>query len=585
MNRIVRNRRKTIKNQIQNAIIGISIISMLILGISVYAITTNKIEKNYKEDFSYNLKTADNIMDIQIDNVVELMRNLLIDSEYMNTLLDASKEDSSYFSSYQTNVFETAVSVITLQAEAVQEVLTVSTDGKLYIHSKRSDVSEYTSFYRNKSIISESWIKKVDEKKGKEVIFGNNVLTGEKNTFSIVKSMINPSSGKMEGYVIVNVSKKIFDKAFDNRGTYKTNCFMLIDSGSENQLIYFGGNEDYKEKAYEEYLEGEDDSSDYIFCERDSYIDNWKMVSCIQRTELNEQKKNVGSLILGMIVLLIAVGVVASYNISKKIYKPLKKLELTIQQVEDGNRNITEKFDKSEVGQLGTKFKEMVNNNLVLREHLLYAKIKQREQELHLLQEQINPHFLYNTLDALYCMAEIHGTEDIAKMVEALSETFKLSLNKGSNMICVEDELDHIRAYMTIQNMRFNNRFQLKIDVAEDIYKVKILKLILEPFIENAIGHGLEPKLGEGIVTLSGEREGDGTILFTITDNGIGVDDMDKLEKGYGILNVKERIQLYYGEAYGVTFESIKEQGTTVYIRISEIGMGLINKDEATGDY
>lgn len=584
LSKILKYRQRTIKNQIQVAIIFISVTSMLILGAFFYTISTDKIEHNYKEDFYYNLKISDNIINIQFDNMIELMRNLLINHSFMNTLSDAQDTEGNYFSAAQMRIIEPAVSEITLQADMVQEVLTISNDGKLYIHSKKSDISQYASLYTDKSFLEQDWANRARENKGKEVFFGRNALTGADDSISIVKCMIDTSTGKEDGFVIVNVSKKIFDKAFDNRGNYESNCFMLIDTDNENQSIYFRGNSDYQNEVYEEFLQTDVDNQQYVFCQRDSYLPGWTMVAAVQKAELNKQRKEMASLIAGLIVLLVAVGAVVSSSISRRIYGPLGKLEKTIQQVEEGKRNITEDFDTSEIGVLGTKFKEMVNHNLVLHERLLYAEIRQREQELHLLQERINPHFLYNTLDALYCMAEIHGVEDIAKMVEALSETFRLSLNKGSNLICVRDEMEHIKAYMTIENMRFNNRFQLEIQM-DEILDVKILKLILEPFVENAIIHGLEPKMGGGKIILTGKREENGTILFTVKDDGVGVKDMSLLEKGYGIVNVTERIQLYYGEEYGVTFACEPGEGVTVSIRISESGMRGLRKDETNSDF
>ena len=263
-----------------------------------------------------------------------------------------------------------------------------------------------------------------------------------------------------------------------------------------------------------------------------------------------------------------------AHMIAMKIYMPLKKLERTMQSVEEGTRNITEEFDDSEIGLLGQKFKEMVNNNLVLRERLLYAKIRQREQELHLLQEQINPHFLYNALDALYCMAIVHEEDEIATMVAALSDNFKLSLNKGSNLIMVKDEIQHIRSYITIQNMRYKDRFHLKIQVDEDLMEKKILKLLLTPFVENAVYHGLETKMGDGNIWITGQVN-ENRIIFTIIDDGVGIDDMSKLDKGYGINNVRERIKLYYGENSEVTITSEPGKGTRVKIILAENEMRI----------
>lgn len=572
----VKRNRRTIQQQIQTAIIAISIISMLTLGVSIFALTTNKIVENYQQDFYYSLQTSDNIVELQLNSIIEGMRNLLLKEPYMNALSEAGQEKGSYFSSKETRILERSVNELTLQQASVQEVLSVSLDGKLHIHSKKSDLSQYTSYYRNGKILKQDWIKKAQDADGKEIILGSNALTGKDDTLSIVKYLRGSQEGSGVGYLIVNVSKNVFKKAFENRGNYKTNCFMVVDENADNRLIYFQGDESYKEDIYEAYASDPSlaDKTSYVFSSRGSFVNGWKLISGIQASELNAQKINVAVLIAVMILVLFGIGMFVSHTIARKIYMPLKKLERTMQSVEEGTRNITEEFDDSEIGLLGQKFKEMVNNNLVLRERLLYAKIKQREQELHLLQEQINPHFLYNALDALYCMAIVHEEDEIATMVAALSDNFKLSLNKGNNLITVKDELDHIRAYITIQNMRYKDKFHVQIQVEENLMEKKILKLLLTPFVENAVYHGLETKLGEGNIWITGHEE-DGRMIFVVMDDGVGVDDMSKLDKGYGINNVRERIGLYYGENSEVTITSEAGRGTRVKIVLAENKMRL----------
>ena len=572
----VKRNRRTIQQQIQTAIIAISIISMLTLGVSIFALTTNKIVENYQQDFYYSLQTSDNIVELQLNSIIEGMRNLLLKEPYMNALSEAGQEKGSYFSSKETRILERSVNELTLQQASVQEVLSVSLDGKLHIHSKKSDLSQYTSYYRNGEILKQDWIKEAQDADGKEIILGSNALTGKDDTLSIVKYLRGSQEGSGVGYLIVNVSKNVFKKAFENRGNYKTNCFMVVDENADNRLIYFQGDESYKEDIYEAYASDPSlaDKTSYVFSSRGSFVNGWKLVSGIQASELNAQKINVGVLIAVMILVLFGIGMFVSHTIARKIYMPLKKLERTMQSVEEGTRNITEEFDDSEIGLLGQKFKEMVNNNLVLRERLLYTKIKQREQELHLLQEQINPHFLYNALDALYCMAIVHEEDEIATMVAALSDNFKLSLNKGNNLITVKDELDHIRAYITIQNMRYKDKFHVQIQVEANLMEKKILKLLLTPFVENAVYHGLETKLGEGNIWITGHEE-DGRMIFVVMDDGVGVDDMSKLDKGYGINNVRERIGLYYGEKSEVTITSEAGRGTRVKIVLAENKMRL----------
>ena len=332
--------------------------------------------------------------------------------------------------------------------------------------------------------------------------------------------------------MVVTIQNRLYNQAFAGQGRYRSNCFMVLDRSLNNRCVYYSGDEETKGEFYHSF-NGEEQSS-YVFSSLDSSFSNFQLVSGIQRSELLSESLPMAVFIIAILAVLIAACIFVSWRISNRIYLPLRRLETTIQQAKEGNRNITEPFDDSEIGLIGQEFTGLVNRNLLCFGN---GSLRQRsgnwEQELIVLQEQINPHFLYNTLDALYCLAEIHGTEDIAVMVEALSETFRLSLNNGSQLILVSEEIRHIQAYMTIQNMRFNQRFDLEIKICPKIMKRSILKLILEPFVENSVVHGLEPKMDRGHILLKGEELPDGMLLFTVQDDGVGVSSMEELEKGY----------------------------------------------------
>ena len=556
----------TIRAQIRQSMIAISVAFMLVLGAGFFLLYERNVESNYQDDFAYSLEMADRIMRIRTDSVIELMRNLLSDSAYMHALYSPDDAERFYFTSDQARVLESASSQITRQSYQIANIASLSPDGRLFLYSPLGDSEKYNKLYRDKTLIDSEWVRKAKEKNGRETIVGENVLTGEGGMLSITKCMKNLETGQICGYMVVTIQNRLYNQAFAGQGRYRSNCFMVLDRSLHNRCVYYSGDEETKGKFFHSF-NGEEQSS-YVFSSLDSSFSNFQLVSGIKRSELLSESLPMAVFIIAILAVLIAACIFVSWRISNRIYLPLRRLETTIQQAKEGNRNITEPFDDSEIGLIGQEFTGLVNRNLVLRERLFTTKIRQREQELIVLQEQINPHFLYNTLDALYCLAEIHGTEDIAVMVEALSETFRLSLNNGSQLILVSEEIRHIQAYMTIQNMRFNQRFDLEIKICPEIMKRSILKLILEPFVENSVVHGLEPKMDRGHILLKGEILPDGMLLFTVQDDGVGVSSMEELEKGYGISNVRERIQLYYGKKSGVFFEEPEEGGLKVTIRI-----------------
>lgn len=570
MGRLMRwYQRMAIKEQIRFALILLCVCSAVILGALSFGVSKYTIEKNYKEVFTYNLKISNQIADIQMENLIELSRNLLNNTRFMGTLKESNESPGKYFSSAQSHVLESVCSSTTSQDMNIGEMVVMDRRGKLYSYATNMGESRN---YRTLEIADSDWLSQVEEAKGKEIFFGWNVFQPERESvFSMGKQINSPKNGEFLGYLIVNIRKELLQEAFKvyDKG-YESLCCMAIVPGREREIAYLTGKDKYQEEIKSLYEDRGIVDKSYVTAELQNSITGWKMVSAVKKSELTRESLLIGCLICIIILLLVALSSGIARHISEWIYRPLHKLEGIIEEVGEGNRNITEEFDDSEIGRIGTKFKTMVNYNLELREHLLSSQLKEREAELLLLQSQINPHFLYNTLDSLYCMAVIHEADDMAEMVEALSKIFRLSLNKGNKLILAKDEVEHVCAYMKVQNFRYGERFALHVYVDEEVQSCYILKFILQPFVENAMYHGLEPKMGKGTITVTGKKTGD-DLLFTVEDDGVGIADTSVLENGYGVRNVQERISMYYGEGYGVSFESGPSGGTKVTIKISAV--------------
>ncbi len=370
--------------------------------------------------------------------------------------------------------------------------------------------------------------------------------------------MINPSDGQGMGYMVVGLSQKLLGKSFVmGNESFDSSNFMVVDE--DDQLVYFVGNEE-RENAIMQSYSNPGENHLYLFSSVTNSTTGWHIVNVVEKNEISEESKNIrltSFLVAGCVLV---VGFLMARIISRTISHPLKQLENTIAQVGEGERHITEEeFDYSEVGRIGRKFKEMVNTNLELSEHLMAVKLNEREAELLLLQSQINPHFLYNTLDSLYFVAIMHGDDQMAEMVEALSDNFKLALNNGSKYIKVADSVKWMQGYMKLQNMRYNNRFELFVDISREILQRETITFLffshlLKMLCITVWSRRLEK---ERFPFAAGRSKNN--MIFTIEDDGVGIDDMSRLENGYGVRNVIERIKLNYGEKYGVTFESSQE--------------------------
>ena len=277
--------------------------------------------------------------------------------------------------------------------------------------------------------------------------------------------------------------------------------------------------------------------------------------------------------------------------ISDKISNPIKSLDGSVREIESGNLDVEIVPNGSyEVEHLGKSIKNMLGRIKVLMSDLVAEHNAKRKSEFDTLQSQINPHFLYNTLDIIVWMIENENSDKAVNIVTALAKFFRISLSKGKNIITVKDEVEHVRNYLMIQNMRFKNRFEYSIDVDEEVLSYSSLKLMLQPLVENAIYHGMEFMDGDGEIDVKVFKEGD-SLYFTIKDNGLGMsEDMvetllskdfvpSKKGSGIGVKNVNERIKLYFGSEYGLKVESEPDEGTKITIHLPAVVYGENDED------
>ncbi len=280
----------------------------------------------------------------------------------------------------------------------------------------------------------------------------------------------------------------------------------------------------------------------------------------------------------------VAFSVVAAWSLSKSIYTPIKKLhDVTTTITKNDLQALMTSDNVDEITELGMSFNIMIGK---IKE-LLDSKIKEQESlkkaELRALQAQINPHFLYNTLDTIIWMAESKQTDQVVQIVTALSSFFRISLSKGMDWITIGEELERIRSYLTIQQMRYRDILNFRIEADELVIENTILKLVLQPLVENALYHGIKNKRQGGTIIVRAKPRGNNEVQLEVEDDGIGFtpeklaklraeleDDTGdiKLESGFGIGNVNKRIRLYYGKPYGLTVESEYTTGTRVTLVI-----------------
>lgn len=278
---------------------------------------------------------------------------------------------------------------------------------------------------------------------------------------------------------------------------------------------------------------------------------------------------------IGILLLIIYL----SYYIPLSITRPIRKLGEVTDQVAKGNLAVRSDVEAgAEVGILSESLNTMIDKINELLEQVKKEQIRLRKAEFELLQSQINPHFLYNTLDAIVWLAEAGEQKKVVNMVGSLSDFFRTSLNQGKDIITVREELQHVRSYLEIQQVRYQDILQYEIHVPEKLDKYLIPKITIQPLVENALYHGIKNKRGSGKIVISGKKEEE-YFLIRIEDNGIGIREerLEEVRNGikrrtltenaiYGLYNVNERIRLNFGEPYGISIESTYEEGTVVSI-------------------
>ena len=311
----------------------------------------------------------------------------------------------------------------------------------------------------------------------------------------------------------------------------------------------------------------------------------WQMISMIPKSEYDDQYRALWFAAVLMIGGMIIVIVLMSYILSGYYVGRLKKLKGEMAGLESGNlnANLPSETEGDEIEEIYRNFNGMVQEvQRLMQEHYKLGK-EVKMAEVRALQAQINPHFLYNTLDLINWISMDYGAEEIGTLTWNLARFYRLSLNHGKSLINIGEEIEHVQVYVNIENYHFDNAISLTVDVPEGLKELACLNIILQPFVENAIVHGIaeDPSIESCAIEIRGRRDGE-DIIFSVQDDGPGVDvermqretqqDIRKAQHGYGVRNINFRLKLCFGEKYGVTYKE-SEKGTHVEIKIPAMTM------------
>ena len=362
-------------------------------------------------------------------------------------------------------------------------------------------------------------------------------------------------------------------------------CFLMDESGilyhPQQQLIYSQlKSEDTATLA--NLPDGTYSESNVIYVLQTVEGSPWRVVGVSYVDELVTSSlwENFWLLALAAVAILLA-ALVSSIVISRALSRPLKGLSRAMRQFEKNADTFTYApvGGAREVQELSESFGHMVVKIQHLMETVRREEINLRKTELKALQAQINPHFLYNTLDSIAWMCEQGRNDEAVQMVNALAQLFRISISRGHELIPIRSELRHAESYLKIQKHRYKNQFSYRFDVDESCLDFLCNKITLQPIIENAIYHGINGLVDEGEIVITLRADGS-DVVFTVADNGVGMEEEQiqailRKERsdhtGIGIKNVNDRLKIYFGEGYGITIDSEPDVGTTVTIRMPQV--------------
>ncbi len=404
---------------------------------------------------------------------------------------------------------------------------------------------------------------------------------------------LNKNGVSESGVLLVDMNYKSIEELLDKVNTDDSGEYVyLCDQNGEliyhprQNLIRMGVEHEnnivaasYGDETIEEEFEGE---KRLITVKTIGYT-GWKLVTVIPQETFSIGMSGMRELVILLVSLSILAVMLLNQLISTWIADPLLKLNQSIQEWEAGEKEPQIYIGGStEVEHLGTTLQSTVSEIQQLMKDIVTEQEEKRKSELDALQSQINPHFLYNTLDSIVWMITGERYEDAVFMVKQLAGLFRISLSRGKTIISIEDELTHASNYMNIQKIRYKNSFELEYDIDPEIKKYCTVKLVLQPILENALYYGVESMDGEGEISIRGWIEQD-DIYLEISDNGLGMpeDEAEKLliegerkrkhGSGVGLVNVNSRLKLRFGAEYGLVIESAPDEGMTVRIHIPAI--------------
>lgn len=458
--------------------------------------------------------------------------------------------------------------------------------------------SSFGKIYSNPDVVSVQWMPAMQ----------NEIFKNQDKVIPYVRRFYVQKNGDTSAFLIIQLDQEVLLKEVigdsvglgeilitDKYGQYITGTSGIKEYDLE-KLNWL--NENIDNEGYCGDVSFRD--NDYLMYKGKVEINNWRIYILKSKAELLERVGQLRNLIVGMSAIMIGLCLVLATFLSRQLTSSLQQLALQMDSMREGNLDARYDYPyNDEIGSLAKTFNYMadqIEESIVKQEEYIallkeerdfveYVQKQKRKAEIQALQAQINPHFLYNTLNTITWMAADKGIDEIRILSNSLGKFFRISLSRGAEAITVRDEIEHVKSYLNIQEVRYSEIMNYHIDVPEELMQYKILKLVLQPLVENSIYHGIKEKGTKSHIWIRAEIMRDSSeqeyIQFKVEDDGVGItstklsyinetlkNGMTDNQDGYGIFNVNERIKLYYGEKFGLHFESKEGNWTKAILTV-----------------
>lgn len=563
--------------------IVVALIPFLIFSIVSGFVFLDHAQKTAEEHSVQLIHQVSNSMDVYVETIEKMVNYIQLELQDTPFFTMESEGASGWDS-------ETAYirSVLENVANSHREVagIFIATKEDLYVSTGMSRISRDP--FQN-----ERWYREASENPEEiqliSVVTGRNIVTNRSysidDVFSLAKAVQDPETGEVLGVILLDIRHDIIQSSINGVTIGEKGFVFVMDQ--EDNIVYTPVNGIVYRvnpkwvKAMEPMSVQIQGGSYQIRSELSPYT-GWRTVGVFSMDEVMSSVNTIVYILFTCVIISLVLVVIVSFKFSRTLTNPIFKLKRLMKQAESGDLTVRFNFEHNdEIGELGQSFNHMIARIDQLIQMVYVEQENKRTAEMKSLQEQIKPHFLYNTLDTISWMARDYDAEDIVRLVDALTNMFRIGLSHGKDIITVKEEITHVSNYLYIQKIRYKDKLNYVIHVDESLYAIEVPKLILQPLVENAIYHGVKAKRGGGTITITGVPEGE-NLVFTVQDNGAGMP-QEKVEelnrrmsersvldekKSFGLFYIRERIQLCYGKGYGVHVESTLGEGTRVTITL-----------------